>query len=326
MTTKKNILFLIITTLLAIFLLGCTQPAKDDTFKIGFIPSERASELTPKAEKLGEFLEQQMGMEVEVIVPSSYEPLIEGLRFGHLDAAYMDSGPAWLAYQKADAEVVLAELKNGNPFYYGEVFVRKTSDIKDLEDVKGKRIAFTSWTGSSGFILPIGTMVNRGIVELEGDDFVSLEKSLQNTFESYTVAGGYKQALDLLVQGKVDVAGGAYDAPERFLDPEDAAKIKTLERLGKVPSHPIVVGSHLSSVVKQKFVNAMLQLNLPENIQILKDLYGVDGLVATNTQEHLGDFGPAFEALTGIHDKVFNKHIKDDKTQEKVKVIRVETK
>lgn len=328
MATNKNIPILIITSLIAIFLFGCTQPVqKYETFKIGFIPAERASELTPKAEKLGNFLEQKMGMEVEVVVPTSYEPLIEGLRFGHLDAAYMDSGPAWLAHKKTNVEVVLAELKKGDPFYYGEVFVRKTSDIKNLEDIKGKRIAFTSWTGSSGFILPIGTMVNRGIIELKGDDFVGLEKSLQNTFESYTVAGGYKQALGLLVQGKVDIAGGAHDAPERFLDPKDANKLKTLERLGKVPSHPVVVGSHVSGEVKQKFVNAMLQLNLPENIHILKDLYGVDGLVATKTQEHLGDFGPAFEALTGIHDKVFNKHIKDEKkAQEKAEVIIVETK
>ena len=183
MTTNKTMPFLIIASLFAISLLGCTQPVQEETFKIGFIPAERASELTPKAEKLGEFLEQQMGMEVEVIVPTSYEPLIEGLRFGHLDAAYMDSGPAWLAHQRTDAEVVLAELKKGNPFYYGEVFVRKNSDIKDLDDIKGKRIAFTSWTGSSGFILPVGTMVNRGIVSLEGEDFVGLERSLQNTFK-----------------------------------------------------------------------------------------------------------------------------------------------
>lgn len=306
---NKNIYF--IGILLVIILAGCngvdSQPKKTDKFTVGFIPAERASELTPKAEKLADFLEQRMGMPVEVVVPTSYEPLMEGLRFQHIDASFMDSGPSWLAHKTSGAEVVLAELKDGEPFYYGEVFVRRDSDINSLENLPGKSIAFTSWTGSSGFILPIGTMVNRGIINLVGDDFVSLEKSLQNTFDNYVVAGGYKQALTLLVEGKVDVAGGAHDAPERFLDAKDRTKIKTLERLGKVPSHPIVVGTHVSEETKQKFIDAMLKLNLPENMHILKELYGVDGLVRTNTQDHLGDFGPAFEALTGIQDKVLAK-------------------
>lgn len=297
--------------LVIIILAGCTstdsQLKETDTFTIGFIPAERASELSPKAEILADFLQQRMGMPVEIVVPTSYEPLMEGLRFQHIDASFMDSGPAWLAYKSSGAEVVLAELKDGNPFYYGEVFVRKDSDINSLEDLQGKRIAFTSWTGSSGFVLPIGTMVNRGIIKLVGDDFVSLEKSLQNTFENYVVAGGYKQALTLLVDGKVDVAGGAHDAPERFLDAKDRTKIKTLERLGKVPSHPILVGTHVSEETKQKFIDAMLKLNLPENMHILKELYGVNGLIRTNTQDHLGDFGPAFEALTGIQGKVLEK-------------------
>ena len=58
---------------------------------------------------------------------------------------------------------------------------------------------------------------------------------------------------------------------------------------------------------KEKFTEAMLNLNLPENTHILKELYGVNGLVKTNTQDYLGDFGPAFEALTGIQDKVLAK-------------------
>lgn len=309
----------ILAILLLVFLAGCgtkievskSEPTTEihviEPFKLGFLPSERASELTPKAEALAEFLGKKMGMEVEVFVPTAYEPLIEGLRFGHLDASYMDSGPAWLAYKKAGAEVVLAELKNGNPYYYGDVFVQVDSDISSLEEALGKRIAFTSWIGSSGFIFPIGTLVKKGLIKPQGNDFVALEKALAESFSSYIVSGGYKQALTLLVEGKVDVAAGAHDAPERFLDPENQQKIKSIERLGKVPSHPIVVGQHVSEAVKQKFVAAMLELNKPENVHIVKELYGVDGLVATNTQEHLGDFGPTFEALTGIHDKVFAK-------------------
>lgn len=282
---------------------------ESEVFTIGFIPSEQAAELTPKAENLADFLEAEMGMEVEVVIPTDYEPLIEGLKFGHLDASYMDSGPAYLATTKADAEVVLAELKDGSPFYYGEVFVAADNDeIQSLEDAVGKKIAFTSWTGSSGFIFPIGTMVDRGLITPEGEDFVALEKAVAETFESYNVAGGYKQALDLLIEGKVDVAAGAHDAAEKYLDKADQDKIKSIERLGKVPSHPVVVSSDLDDEVQEKFVTAMMKLNEEENVWILEELYGVSGLIETTTQEHLGDFGPIFEGLTGVHEKVFNEH------------------
>lgn len=299
----------VIVVVAGVLVYTSTLPQPEEVFKFGFIPSERAEELTPKAEALADFLEEEMGMEVEVFVPTSYEPLIEGLRFENLDAAYMDSGPGWIAHQRTGAEVVLAELKKGEPFYWGEVFARSDSDLESLEDALGKRISFTSWTGSSGFIFPIGTLVSQGHIVPEGDDFVSLQAALDDSFDEYIVAGGYAQSLTLLVNGDVDVAAGAHDAPERFLDPEDRDKVKSIERLGKVPSHPVLVGEHVPDDVKERFVQAMLKLNNPENVHFLEELYGVDGLVAINTEEHLGDFGPAFESLTGIQDQVFAKTV-----------------
>ncbi|HSG74363.1 MAG TPA: PhnD/SsuA/transferrin family substrate-binding protein, partial [Nitrosopumilaceae archaeon] len=63
-----------------------------DTITIGFIPTEKAEELTPKAEEMKDFLKQKLGTNVEIVVPSNYETIIEGLRFGHIDAAFMDTG------------------------------------------------------------------------------------------------------------------------------------------------------------------------------------------------------------------------------------------
>ena len=81
---------------------------------IGFIPVEKADELTPKAESLEKFLEQKMpGVDIKVVVPNNYETIIEGMKFGHIDAAFMDTGPAWIAHNRAGAEVVLAEVVNG---------------------------------------------------------------------------------------------------------------------------------------------------------------------------------------------------------------------
>ena len=48
---------------------------------IGFIPSEKADELSPKAETLARFLENEFDgkVDVKIVVPTNYEIIIEGL-------------------------------------------------------------------------------------------------------------------------------------------------------------------------------------------------------------------------------------------------------
>lgn len=278
---------------------------KPSKLVVGFIPTENAEELTPKAQQLEKYLESKLrNVNVEVVVPTSYEPLIEGMRFGHVQAAFMDTGAAWIAHEKAGAEIVLAEVVKGRVYYQATAFVRADSDIQTMDDIKGKRVAFTSWTGSSGFIRPAAMMQERGIMTVNGNDLVAVEQALQNTFSQHTFAGGYKAALKLLVEDKVDVAFGADDSPERFLAPEEQSQIKVLEKYGKVPSHVFVVSKDLHSVYKMKLIKAMIGLNYAANNKILQQLYGAEALVPTDVEMHIGDFGRAVNSITGIESKI----------------------
>ena len=124
-----------------------------DTITIGFIPVEKADELTPKAETLEKFLEDELGVDVEIVIPTNYETIIEGMRFGHIDAAFMDTGPAWITHSRTGAEAVLAEVVQGKVNYQATVWTKAGNDsIQSLEDTVGKKVAFTSITGSSGFV------------------------------------------------------------------------------------------------------------------------------------------------------------------------------
>jgi ABC-type phosphate/phosphonate transport system substrate-binding protein len=151
--------------------------------------------------------------------------------------------------------------------------------------------------------MPVATLMREGVLESAGDDFAALDAALQETFAEYVISGGYKQSLELLLQGAVDVAGGAADAPERFLSEEERSQIKILARLGQVPTHPIMVRADLSSDLESRFIAAMLELNEEENQEILQNLYGVDGLAVANTDEHLQEFGALFDAFQGVREK-----------------------
>ncbi len=274
--------------------------ADPDVFILGFLPSARAEEVVPKAERLGEFLSERIGKQVRVVVPSTYEPLIEGLRFGHVHAAFLDGGPAWIAHRRSGAKVILAEVKDGGTFYWAEAFVRNDAPLQRIEDALGKRIAFTSRTGSSGFLMPIGSMIDAGLITPRGSELVDLENALSSSFASTVEAGGYQQALVAVIEGRADVAFGAHDAPQRFLTESDRTRIRALHRFGRIPSHSIVVAGNLHADLAARVREALLELNQPQHIQILKDIYGVDGVQPATTEAHLGEFGRALTQLPGM--------------------------
>jgi len=282
-----------------------------ETITIGFIPVEKADELTPKAEALEQFLEKKLGVDVELVVPTNYETIIEGMRFGHIDAAFMDTGPAWITHQRTGSEAVLAELVAGKVNYQATVWARADDNsIQSLEDTIGKKVAFTSITGSSGFVRPMGTMVTEGFVTIEGDDIVALEMALADNFESYTFAGGYKAALEMLINENVDVAFGSDIAAQKYLDPEDQVKIRPVTTIGPVPSHVFMVSPDMTESTKDALVDALVELNYDENNEILQNLYGAEALVPTTTTMHIGEFGTYIDALTGLDQKILDSYNK----------------
>jgi len=279
---------------------------------IGFIPIEKADELTPKAESLEKFLEEKMpGVDFKIVVPNNYETIIEGMKFGHIDAAFMDTGPAWIAHNRAGAEAVLAEVVKGKVNYQATVWTKSDNDsINSLEDTLCKKVAFTSITGSSGFVRPMGTLVTQGHINIEGDDIIALQAALADSFENYTFAGGYKAALQLLLNDHVDVAFGSDIAPKKYLDPVDQGKLKVVDTIGPVPSHVFMVSSEMSDGTKAALVSALVELNYAENNQILRNLYGAEALLPTSTEMHIGDFGKFIDALVGLDQKILDKYNK----------------
>lgn len=286
-----------------------TPVANAESLTIGFIPVEKAEELTPKAEALQEYLEDALGIPVEISIPTNYEAIIEGLRFGHIDAAFMDTGPGWIAHQLSGAEVVMAEVKsNGEIAYQATVWVRAdNTDINSIEDTLGKKVAFTSQTGSSGFVRPFGSLVANGHVDVNGDDVIALNEAVTSAFEAHTFAGGYSAALALLVSGEVDVAFGSDIAPQLYLTPEEQGIIKAATTLGPVPSHVVVVSDTMSTNTQNALVNALIGLNYDAHNDILRDLYGAQALLPTTTTLHIGSFGDYLDVLPGLSQAILDK-------------------
>jgi ABC-type phosphate/phosphonate transport system substrate-binding protein len=110
-----------------------------------------------------------------------------------------------------------------------------------------------------------------------------------------------------VLDGRADVAFGAHDSPARFLTPEQQERLVSFHRFGRIPSHAILVANTLDSATVAGVRDAFMALNDSTNLPLLRAIYGVDGVRPATTEEHLGDFGRALEALPGMQQTLLNK-------------------
>jgi phosphonate transport system substrate-binding protein len=292
-----------LAALVALVLAGCGEGGR--TLVIAVQPTSTAAELSADAAELEAFLEDRLDADVELRFPTTYAGVIEALRFGHADAAFMGAWPAALAVEHAEAEVVLAEVRDvvigeeqtEAPYYFSYWVVPPDSPYQSLEELRGARAAFPSQLSTSGFVAPVAKLVELGLIEPPGDGGAADPAEF---FEEVFFAGGYAQAWEALKAGQVDVSVIAGDVPEELYR-EVLANTQVLEEQGPVPSHAVVFSKDLQEPLRGDLTEALLALGEPEHRELMRTF--ISGIFVrfeeTTTEEHLGSLA-AFLDTTGL--------------------------
>lgn len=263
----KKIIFL------SLFFLSAVLPARAaEKIVIAVQPTATASELSDRATALEKRLESATGKDVEIVFPASYAGVVEALRFGHAQAAFMGAWPAALAVEKAGARVALAEVRDvmidGNkveePYYFSYWVVRPDSQIKSLADLRGKKAVFPSQLSTSGYVAPMAKLVEAGLVPTtdKGPDPKAF-------FSQVTFAGGYAQAIEALKSGQADVSVIAGDVPETLYK-EVMASYRIVEKQGPIPSHAVVFAKDFEGEAADKLRSALVGMGDEEGRALMK--------------------------------------------------------
>lgn len=246
------------------------QPARGPRLVLAMVPQENPEKLAGDVRVISRWLTPQVGVPVSGFVTSDHAAAVEALRSGDADISFMGALPYVIARREVGAEVLLAEIYRGQPGYRARVFVRRDRGTQRLEQLRGKSIAFADPVSESGYLYPLETFVQAGLIR-RGDD-------PRRFFGEVFFAGGYQQAIQAAVEGLVDAAG-ASEFADLLLTREQQPLVTWIAESEMIPSHCVIARRGLDAGLRERFVTTMLKLNEPEHRAMLQHVYGPDGYV-----------------------------------------------
>ena len=259
-----------------------TLGSKENPVKIFFTPSVESETITENSKDMIQFLEKETGLYFKSSVPTNYITVVESFGSDRADVAIMNSFGYLLANEKYQANAELRILRNQDSYYKGQIIASVASGINKLEDIQGKRMAYTDPSSTSGYLLPSKMLKDKNIVPVN------------------TVFGmKHDNVVTMIYQGQVD-AGATYysppgpdgaikDARSRVLTqfPDVVEKIKIIELTDSIPNDPIVFRKGIDIETKKKVKEALLKYVQTENgKKVFKIIYGIDGIIETKDEDY----------------------------------------
>jgi phosphonate transport system substrate-binding protein len=242
-------------------LVGCGHSNQEpggndpDVLRVALLPDENASTVLKNNEPLKAYLEQKLHKKIELVVTTDYSSMIEAMRRGRLELAYFGPLSYVLARSKAQIEPFAALKSNGSTTYHAVVIANADSGINQLEDIRGKTMAYGDHASTSSHLIPKSMLAEKGLKA--GTDY-------QEVFV------GAHDAVALNVQnGKAQAGGLSQPIFKSLLDrgvlKKDRVKVIAVSR--PFPQYPWTMQSNLKPELKQAIRDAFLTL---DDKQVLK--------------------------------------------------------
>src|SRR5262245_41483031 len=223
-----------VITLAAALACGGAHAADPQKLRVALLPDENASTIIQNAQPLKSYLEKTLGKEIELVVTTDYSSMIEAMRFARIEIAYFGPLSYVLARSKSDIEAFAAGVSKGKPSYTSVVIVGADSGIAQIDDVRGKTVAYGDQASTSSHLVPRAMLQGKGLTVDRDYKAVYLGQhdAVARAVESGKVpAGALSKPIfeSLLKAGKIN-----------------SAKVRILAETDPIPNYPMAMQSSLS--------------------------------------------------------------------------------
>lgn len=266
---KKGIACVLLSAMVAFgsFAAGCggnSQEAEKKTFTIAYAPNESTTDSTDARSTLAKDLGKVINMEVKEIQASDYTAIIEALRTGKADMAYMGALAVAMGSERAGVTPIVMKAPNGDKAQavYHSVFVtqKDNSEINSIKDFKGKTIAFVDPDSTSGNLVPTSE-----IMKAFPDLHLTNEKIHTNGefFEAVSFSGKHQAGLQAVIKGDVDIVpiSDQIMASEFKNGNADENAIKVVHSSAAIPAEAMVVSKTVNEDLKKTLTKFLVEYN-----------------------------------------------------------------
>ncbi len=266
---KKSIACVLLSAMVAFgsFAAGCggnSQQAEKKTFTIAYAPNESTTDSTDARSTLAKDLGKVINMEVKEIQASDYTAIIEALRTGKADMAYMGALAVAMGAERAGVTPIVMKAPNGDKAQavYHSVFVtqKDNNKINSIKDFKGKTIAFVDPDSTSGNLVPTSE-----IMKAFPDLHLTNEKIHTNGefFEAVSFSGKHQAGLQAVIKGDVDIVpiSDQIMASEFKNGNADENAVKVVHSSAAIPAEAMVVSKTVNEDLKKTLTKFLVEYN-----------------------------------------------------------------
>ena len=266
---KKGIACVLLSAMVAFgsFAAGCggnSQEAEKKTFTIAYAPNESTTDSTDARSTLAKDLGKVINMDVKEIQASDYTAIIEALRTGKADMAYMGALAVAMGAERAGVTPIVMKAPNGDKAQavYHSVFITKknNSEINSIKDFKGKTIAFVDPDSTSGNLVPTSE-----IMKAFPDLHLTNEKIHTNGefFEAVSFSGKHQAGLQAVIKGDVDIVpiSDQIMASEFKNGNADENAVKVIHSSAAIPAEAMVVSKTVNEDLKKTLTKFLVEYN-----------------------------------------------------------------
>ena len=249
---------------------------KPEKLVLGMVPSREASKLVNDLEPLADILAEELGVEVDHYISTSYTGLIEAIGTGKIDIGLFGPFAMVLADQRHDVNFLVNTVRYGASKYRGQFMAQSDSGIESVEDLEGNTIAFTDPASTSGYLFPY--------VYLKNEVGLDPEKDMTTTF-----AGGHDAAALALYNGDVDAAVTFEDARGSIEEehPDVMEKLKVIGYTNYIPNDGLIARNGLSAEFTQKIEEVFLSIgNTDQEVEMLDNIFNASGFEKVTSEDY----------------------------------------
>jgi phosphonate transport system substrate-binding protein len=236
---------------------GGREPGLITVGSISASVKDEAADFKPLADFLSRRLERQGVKRGRVVVAQSIEEMADLIRDGEVDL-YIDSPfPIARVAQLAGIQPIAVRWKKGVAEYHSVIFAREDGPLDSLEDLKGQMIAFDDPHSTSGFLLPLTTLVRRGMALKEYEE---LSARVAPDTVGYVFSGDDENTIFWVLKG-LTAAGVMDDVSFAKLSGDRIGELKPLLRTSPVPRHLVACPRDLDAVLLAELKNILLTMH-----------------------------------------------------------------